>query len=823
MRDKSIASESAERKRYVGRSAGKPGPKYRGGPPQEAAAVLPLRPPPHQQAFVGSATKDGHPATRTQAPVLRWSARLVVVVALVGVLAAGLRLTGLFVPPTDSPSGVEATYGAAANVLAGRVGFGGESVRAFPLTPPWQGAAPADPGASLPLYTWLLGYGMKLFGVGEWLGRALSALFSLGAGLGLFALVRRAAGARAGLYALLVSALSPLSILLGSQLAPFTLLLLFQVSAMLALICWRQSLTPHREGGSSLLFGLALANGTLAALLGMSSLALIIPAAYLILVGAGGGAGLREAWRASPNRGKAVAYAGSLLGEVALWGFIKSAETGGLLLVEGDQSGGLGQMLSSLFNGSNYMALIGGISGKALTIVGLLLVGAGLLQGARRPVQWLFHYWLLGGLAIALLDSARLALHDDVMLPLLPPLFALAGIGAAWAGSLPARVWLALAETRRERDSDYAVSPHTAWLLDLPEERLHVAPARPQAKPALSRSLAQRSREVGTRVKRAGLMLAGHLAVLASIGVIGLSGWGVASARAVRSEASLITGNIGSDLSQLTRLDARVIVAGPNAAEIFFASRRTGWAVPEDGFSLPAVQQLQREGASHLISSDQEWIGRQSDYIGILTNYAVSKLTRDYILFDLNTKTAQSDRLYFLESGHTLGGEFRRFWETHGGIEKLGYPLSEELSERSPLDGEERKVQYFERAVLEYHLEFAGTPDAVMLASVGRWVTRGRTFQPVAPFQNTQDRVYLPQTGHSLKESFLRYWLSNGEARQFGYPISEELPEISSQDGKVYTVQYFERARFEWHPTEAGGPKEVQLGLIGKQAYELRP
>ena len=55
-----------------------------------------------------------------------------------------------------------------------------------------------------------------------------------------------------------------------------------------------------------------------------------------------------------------------------------------------------------------------------------------------------------------------------------------------------------------------------------------------------------------------------------------------------------------------------------------------------------------------------------------------------------------------------------------------------------------------------------------------------------------------------------------------GYPLSEELPEISPLDGKVYTVQYFERARLEWHPTDAGSPDEVQLGLIGKQALEMR-
>ena len=37
-----------------------------------------------------------------------------------------------------------------------------------------------------------------------------------------------------------------------------------------------------------------------------------------------------------------------------------------------------------------------------------------------------------------------------------------------------------------------------------------------------------------------------------------------------------------------------------------------------------------------------------------------------------------------------------------------------------------------------------------------------------------------------------------------GYPITQEFRERNPADGQVYTVQYFERARFEWHPEHAG-------------------
>jgi hypothetical protein len=46
---------------------------------------------------------------------------------------------------------------------------------------------------------------------------------------------------------------------------------------------------------------------------------------------------------------------------------------------------------------------------------------------------------------------------------------------------------------------------------------------------------------------------------------------------------------------------------------------------------------------------------------------------------------------------------------------------------------------------------------------------------------------------------------------QYGYPISEEFYEVSPDDGGTYVVQYFERARFEWHPEHSGTPYEVLL------------
>src|SRR5205814_95633 len=86
---------------------------------------------------------------------------------------------------------------------------------------------------------------------------------------------------------------------------------------------------------------------------------------------------------------------------------------------------------------------------------------------------------------------------------------------------------------------------------------------------------------------------------------------------------------------------------------------------------------------------------------------------------------------------------------------------------------------------------------------------------PVAGFANSADRVYFPQTGHRPRGGFYKLWQRQGGLAQFGYPLSDEFVERSPTDGNNYTVQYFERARFEWHPEHTATPAEFQLGLLG--------
>jgi exo-beta-1,3-glucanase (GH17 family) len=91
------------------------------------------------------------------------------------------------------------------------------------------------------------------------------------------------------------------------------------------------------------------------------------------------------------------------------------------------------------------------------------------------------------------------------------------------------------------------------------------------------------------------------------------------------------------------------------------------------------------------------------------------------------------------------------------------------------------------------------------------------------PLANAQPTVrYFPETQHYLKGRFLKYWNEHGGLAQQGYPLTEEFQERSQLDGQTYTVQYFERAVFEYHPEYAGTPYEVLLSQLGKYQLDAR-
>jgi hypothetical protein len=176
----------------------------------------------------------------------------------------------------------------------------------------------------------------------------------------------------------------------------------------------------------------------------------------------------------------------------------------------------------------------------------------------------------------------------------------------------------------------------------------------------------------------------------------------------------------------------------------------------------------------------------------------------------------------FPQTGKTVTGLFLDYWNAGGGLPQQGYPISDPFTEVSDLNGKPYTVQYFERAVFEYHPENAGTPYAVLLSQLGTFRYHQK-YPAGAPGQvpNQADHGrYFPPTGHWVGGKFRDYWEAHGGLAQQGYPLSDEFTEVSDLDGKPYTVQYFERAIFEYHPENAGTPYVVLLSQLG--AFQAR-
>jgi hypothetical protein len=188
---------------------------------------------------------------------------------------------------------------------------------------------------------------------------------------------------------------------------------------------------------------------------------------------------------------------------------------------------------------------------------------------------------------------------------------------------------------------------------------------------------------------------------------------------------------------------------------------------------------------------------------GVLTSTLPSRVT-----------FAAGDSRIFPETGKTASGRFLNYWNSHGSLPQQGYPITEEVQEQSDTDGKVYTMQYFERAVFEFHPEFAGTSSEVLLSLLGTFYYNEK-YHGSAPAQhtNTDNPRLFNETGFTVGGAFRQYWETHGGLAQQGYPISEEFTEID-KDGNPRTVQYFQRAVFELHP-ENKPPSNVLLSLLG--------
>jgi hypothetical protein len=194
----------------------------------------------------------------------------------------------------------------------------------------------------------------------------------------------------------------------------------------------------------------------------------------------------------------------------------------------------------------------------------------------------------------------------------------------------------------------------------------------------------------------------------------------------------------------------------------------------------------------------------------------------------------QPDRRFFVETQHSLSYGFKAFWERNGGLPVFGYPLSEEYEERNVDLLRAFTTQYFERERFEYHPENRGTPYTVLLGRLGDELlaSSGRDWRLEDgldnPFGGGECRRFdVGADQRAVCGPFLRYWQSQGldlgrpgiayeeSLALFGLPLTVPREEVDP-DGDLVLTQWFERARFEYHPDKPE-PYKVLLGRLGSE------
>jgi hypothetical protein len=173
---------------------------------------------------------------------------------------------------------------------------------------------------------------------------------------------------------------------------------------------------------------------------------------------------------------------------------------------------------------------------------------------------------------------------------------------------------------------------------------------------------------------------------------------------------------------------------------------------------------------------------------------------------------AQGERC-FAETNQCIAGPIRAYWEGNGGLAVFGFPITAQAQE--VVEGRTLQVQWFERDRLEIQadgLVTAGRLGVERLEQLGTPWMQGSN-APAGP-----GCTAFPETGYQVCGAFAAYWRANGGLERFGFPVTGEFQTVL--EGQTYTVQYFERRRFELHPEIA--PNAVLLGLLGREVFDAR-
>lgn len=237
---------------------------------------------------------------------------------------------------------------------------------------------------------------------------------------------------------------------------------------------------------------------------------------------------------------------------------------------------------------------------------------------------------------------------------------------------------------------------------------------------------------------------------------------------------------------------------------------------------------LDKNAQAVVITSFNEWFeGSQIEPSRSYGNVYLD-LTRDYAgRYHNAAAPAPGGSQTFPETGQTVSGRLLEYWNGNGGLPVFGLPL-EAQAERQTNDGR-FQTQLFERNRLELHPENA-RPYDVLLGRLGTDILfkQGRPWETLPREGAKGGCVFFNETGHNLCEPFLSYWRSHGldlgdpgisqreSLALFGFPVTSVQTEKNG-DGWTGDTQWFERARFEYHP-ENPNPYKVLLGRLGAES-----
>jgi len=185
-------------------------------------------------------------------------------------------------------------------------------------------------------------------------------------------------------------------------------------------------------------------------------------------------------------------------------------------------------------------------------------------------------------------------------------------------------------------------------------------------------------------------------------------------------------------------------------------------------------------------------------------------------------------------TGYAVSGPWLDAFKASGGVDVLGYPRSPVVAD--PLDGV-RCVQYFQRAVLEWHPE---NPPEYRIQRRLLGAMAGEAAPATSPSgPDGADYRYFPLgeqgLGHAVSNlapdgtsiGFKDYFDRHGGEATFGYPMESPVQRTGS-DGVTRWTQRFQAALFEHHAQfdidglqpESGLPWRtwrVQLRLLGDE------